>query len=83
MDKKFQSRLLHSKAMKEGFQIAKLKWHRWTCYLNWAILIGDRLGKLFLPANRSGREKSINAPFNFTYGKGLYLWKINSQDIDA
>ena len=38
-DKKFQSRLLHSKAIKEGFHFATLKWHRLTCYLNWAILI--------------------------------------------
>ena len=40
IDKKFQSRLLHSKAIKEGFHFATLKWHRLTCYLNWAILIG-------------------------------------------
>ena len=42
--KKFQSRLLHSKDIKEGFHFATLKWHRLTCYLNWAILIGARLG---------------------------------------
>ena len=44
IDKKFKSRLLHSKAIKEGFHFATLKWHRLTCYLNWAILIGDPAG---------------------------------------
>ena len=44
IDKKIQSRLLHSKAIKEGFHFATLKWHRLTCYLNWAILIGDPVG---------------------------------------
>ena len=44
IDKKFQSRLLHSKAIKEGFHFATLKWHRLTCYLNLAILIGDPVG---------------------------------------
>ena len=41
IDKKIQSRLLHSKAIKEGLHFATLKWHRLTCYLNWAILIWD------------------------------------------
>ena len=40
IDKKVQSRLL-SKAIKEGFYFATLKWHRLTCYLSWAVLIGD------------------------------------------
>ena len=31
IDKKIQSRLLHSKAIKEGFHFATLKWHRLTC----------------------------------------------------
>ena len=44
IDKKFQSCLLHSKAIKEGFNFATLKWHRLTYYLNWAILIGDPVG---------------------------------------
>ena len=45
IDNKFQSCLLHSKAIKEGFHFATLKWHRLTCYLNWAILIGDLVGQ--------------------------------------
>ena len=44
MNKKFQSRLLHSKAIKEGFHFATLKWQSLTCYLNWAFLIGDPVG---------------------------------------
>ena len=44
IDKEIQSRLLHSKATKEGFHFASLIWHRLTRYLNWAILIGDPVG---------------------------------------
>ena len=46
IDKKFQSCLLHSKGMMdpEEFHFATLKWHRLTCYLNWAIIIGGPAG---------------------------------------
>ena len=37
----FGNNLREAKAKKVRFYFVTLKWHRSTCYLNWAILIGD------------------------------------------
>ena len=37
----FGNNLPEAKAKKVRFYFVTLKWHRSTCYLNWAILIGD------------------------------------------
>ena len=37
----FGNNLLEAKPKKVRFCSVTLKWHRLTCYINWAILIGD------------------------------------------
>ena len=37
----FGNNLREAKPKKVRFYFVTLKWHRSTCYVNWAILIGD------------------------------------------
>ena len=37
----FGNNLREARAKKLRFYFVTLKWHRSTCYVNWAILIGD------------------------------------------
>ena len=51
----FGNNLRETKAKKVTFYFVTLKWHRLTCYFNWAILIGDPVDvtTLLLGANKS------------------------------
>ena len=44
IDKKKSKSSSPLKSFKTRISLCHMKWHRLTCYLNWAILIGDPVG---------------------------------------
>ena len=55
----FGNNLREAKPKKVRFYLVTLKWHRSTCYVNWAILIGDLVDVTTLLLDNSQREEGI------------------------
>ena len=50
---------MRSQTKKERFYFVTLKWHRSTCYVNWAILIGDPVDVTILLLNVARLEYTL------------------------
>ena len=58
----FGNNLPEAKAKKVRFYFVTLKWHRSTCYVNWAILIGDLVDVTTMLLPESERLTGLELP---------------------
>ena len=79
----FGNNLREAKPKKVRFYFITLKWHRSTCYVNWAILIGDPVDVTTLllePAVQAvptGRTYNRNKIFDISFIKTMTEMKLS------